>query len=187
MATNIPYFVTENFHEYQGSLGRLEAAVEDEYKTNLRYACNRERNYSKSIHINHCSHWTIQWKSINFFSQRNPCWWRLAILAAKICIEKRKWLRRRHVKNLKISSKTDAFREHFHSKVFIAIWLLLLKRHGKNTMPIEWMDLISILMLNVFQSVIHKFWIFILSKDIYPFWTLQIPKNRPFLTQNLQK
>lgn len=49
MATNIPYFVSENFHEYQGSLGRLEAAVEDEYKTNLRYACNRERNYSKLI------------------------------------------------------------------------------------------------------------------------------------------
>lgn len=47
VAANIPYFVTENFHEYQGSLGRLEAAVEDEYKTNLRYACNRERNYSK--------------------------------------------------------------------------------------------------------------------------------------------
>lgn len=56
VATNIPYFVTENFHEYQGSLGRLEAAVEDEYKTNLRYACNRERNYSKPIHIDHCSH-----------------------------------------------------------------------------------------------------------------------------------
>ena len=50
VATNIPYFVTENFHEYQGSLGRLEAAVEDEYKTNLRYACNRERNYSE-IHF----------------------------------------------------------------------------------------------------------------------------------------
>lgn len=28
-------------------MGRLEAAVEDEYKTNLRYACNRERNYSE--------------------------------------------------------------------------------------------------------------------------------------------
>ncbi|XP_055309043.1 dnaJ homolog subfamily B member 12-like [Sitodiplosis mosellana] len=49
VATNIPYFVTENFHEYQGSLGRLEAAVEDEYKTNLRYACNRERNYKESM------------------------------------------------------------------------------------------------------------------------------------------
>lgn len=50
VATNIPYYVTENFHEYQGSLGRLEAAVEDEYKTNLRYACNRERNYSEYYH-----------------------------------------------------------------------------------------------------------------------------------------
>lgn len=49
MAANIPYYVTENFHEYQGSLGRLEVAVEDEYKTNLRYACNRERNYSECI------------------------------------------------------------------------------------------------------------------------------------------
>lgn len=47
IATNIPYYVTENFHEYQGSLGRLEATVEDEYKANLRYTCNRERNYSK--------------------------------------------------------------------------------------------------------------------------------------------
>lgn len=47
VGTNIPYYVTENFHEYQGSLGRLEASVEDEYKTNLRYTCNRERNYSK--------------------------------------------------------------------------------------------------------------------------------------------
>lgn len=48
VSTNIPYFVKDNFHsEYQGSLGRLEATVEDEFKTNLRYACNRERNYSK--------------------------------------------------------------------------------------------------------------------------------------------
>lgn len=50
MSTNIPYYVKDNFHsEYQGSLGRLEATVEDEFKQNLRYACNRERNYSKLL------------------------------------------------------------------------------------------------------------------------------------------
>lgn len=72
VSTNIPYFVTENFHEYQGSLGRLEAAVEDEYKTNLRYACNRERNYSK---------FTIKFFESNYLndslffavSQKSPC------------------------------------------------------------------------------------------------------------------
>lgn len=47
VATNVPYYVTENFHEYQGSLGRLEANVEEDYKGNLRYNCDRERIYSK--------------------------------------------------------------------------------------------------------------------------------------------
>lgn len=44
----VPYFVKENFHiEYQGSLTRLDASVEEEYLTNLKHACYRERNYSK--------------------------------------------------------------------------------------------------------------------------------------------
>lgn len=48
VSLNIPYFVKDNFHtEYQGSLGRLEASVEEEYVTTLKHACYRERNYSK--------------------------------------------------------------------------------------------------------------------------------------------
>jgi DnaJ family protein B protein 12 len=44
----VPYFVKENFHtEYQGSLRRLEISVEEEYVTNLRHSCYREKNYSK--------------------------------------------------------------------------------------------------------------------------------------------
>lgn len=45
---NVPYFVKENFHtEYQGSVKRLELSVEEEYVSNLRHACYREKNYSK--------------------------------------------------------------------------------------------------------------------------------------------
>ena len=44
----VPYYVKENFHtEYQGSLRRLEITVEEEYVTNLRHSCYREKNYSK--------------------------------------------------------------------------------------------------------------------------------------------
>lgn len=44
----VPYFVKENFHlEYQGSTARLDASVEEEYVTNLKHACYRERNYSE--------------------------------------------------------------------------------------------------------------------------------------------
>ncbi|VEN35058.1 unnamed protein product [Callosobruchus maculatus] len=43
----IPYYVKENFHtEYQGSVRRLELSVEEEYISNLRHACYREKNYS---------------------------------------------------------------------------------------------------------------------------------------------
>lgn len=46
----IPYYVKENFHtEYQGSLRRLEMSVEEEYITNLRHACIREKNYRESM------------------------------------------------------------------------------------------------------------------------------------------
>lgn len=44
----IPYYVKDNFHsEYQGSVGRLEASVEEEYLNNLKHSCYRERNYSE--------------------------------------------------------------------------------------------------------------------------------------------
>lgn len=48
---NVPYFVKENFHsEYQGSVRRLELSVEEEYVSNLRHACYREKNYSKCLY-----------------------------------------------------------------------------------------------------------------------------------------
>lgn len=44
----MPYYVKDNFHsEYQGSLRRLELSVEEEYLTNLRHNCYREKNYSE--------------------------------------------------------------------------------------------------------------------------------------------
>nr|CAD7461314.1 unnamed protein product [Timema tahoe] len=53
----VPYYVKENFHsEYQGSLRRLEISVEEEYVTNLRHACYREKNYKE----------TMLWKARNF-------------------------------------------------------------------------------------------------------------------------
>jgi len=46
----IPYYVKENFHsEYQGSVGRLEASVEEDYLTNLKHSCYRERNYKETM------------------------------------------------------------------------------------------------------------------------------------------
>ncbi|XP_054277426.1 dnaJ homolog subfamily B member 14 isoform X2 [Macrosteles quadrilineatus] len=57
MNLQVPYYVKESFHsEYQGSLRRLEASVEEEYVTNLRHACYREKNYKD----------TMQWKARNF-------------------------------------------------------------------------------------------------------------------------
>lgn len=48
MNLRVPYYVKDSFHnEYQGSIRRLEASVEEEYVTNLRHACYREKNYSK--------------------------------------------------------------------------------------------------------------------------------------------
>ncbi|KAG8242679.1 DnaJ (Hsp40), sub B, member 12 [Homalodisca vitripennis] len=50
MNLRVPYYVKETFHnEYQGSLRRLEASVEEEYVTNLRHACYREKNYIQTI------------------------------------------------------------------------------------------------------------------------------------------
>jgi len=43
----VPYYVKENFHsEYQGSLRRLEISIEEEYVSNLRQNCAREKTYS---------------------------------------------------------------------------------------------------------------------------------------------
>ncbi|XP_052755685.1 dnaJ homolog subfamily B member 14 [Galleria mellonella] len=53
----VPYYVKENFHtDYQGSLRRLEMAIEEEYIVGLRHACQRERNYRDSA----------AWKARNF-------------------------------------------------------------------------------------------------------------------------
>ena len=46
----VPYYVKENFHsEYQGSLRRLEISIEEEFVSNLRQTCAREKNYSTYI------------------------------------------------------------------------------------------------------------------------------------------
>uniref|UniRef100_A0A182QNI2 J domain-containing protein n=1 Tax=Anopheles farauti TaxID=69004 RepID=A0A182QNI2_9DIPT len=46
----IPYYVKDNFaSEYQGSVGRLEASVEEEYLNNLKHSCYRERNYKDTM------------------------------------------------------------------------------------------------------------------------------------------
>lgn len=46
----IPYYVKETFmSEYQGSLGRLENSVEEEYVSNMKQACYRERAYRESM------------------------------------------------------------------------------------------------------------------------------------------
>ncbi|KAJ8982147.1 hypothetical protein NQ317_011293 [Molorchus minor] len=52
-----PYYVKDNFHtEYQGSVKRLEISVEEDYISNLRHACYREKNYRDSM----------IWKARNF-------------------------------------------------------------------------------------------------------------------------
>ncbi|XP_034838167.1 dnaJ homolog subfamily B member 14 [Maniola hyperantus] len=58
----VPYYVKENFHtDYQGSLRRLEMAIEEEYIVGLRHACQRERNYRDSV----------AWKARNFGDPRH--------------------------------------------------------------------------------------------------------------------
>ncbi|XP_014371160.2 dnaJ homolog subfamily B member 14 [Papilio machaon] len=57
----VPYYVKENFHtDYQGSVRRLEMAIEEEYIVGLRHACQRERNYRDSM----------TWKARNFGDTR---------------------------------------------------------------------------------------------------------------------
>ncbi|KAI1292181.1 DnaJ -like protein subfamily B member 12 [Halotydeus destructor] len=46
----VPYYVKENFEkDYRGSIRRVEAQVEEEFITNLRGACFRERNYKENM------------------------------------------------------------------------------------------------------------------------------------------
>ncbi|GFY63866.1 dnaJ homolog subfamily B member 12 [Trichonephila inaurata madagascariensis] len=46
----VPYYVKENFaSDFQGSVQRLEAQVEDEYIANLRGSCFKEKNYRESM------------------------------------------------------------------------------------------------------------------------------------------
>ncbi|XP_015919230.2 dnaJ homolog subfamily B member 14 [Parasteatoda tepidariorum] len=53
----VPYFVKVNFNtDFQGSIRRLEAQVEEEYISNLRGSCFKEKNYRESM----------IWKARNF-------------------------------------------------------------------------------------------------------------------------
>ncbi|XP_023299974.2 dnaJ homolog subfamily B member 12 [Lucilia cuprina] len=46
----IPYYVKDNFYsEYQGSVGRLEESVEEDFFNHLKHSCSRERNYRDSM------------------------------------------------------------------------------------------------------------------------------------------
>uniref|UniRef100_T1JJ41 J domain-containing protein n=1 Tax=Strigamia maritima TaxID=126957 RepID=T1JJ41_STRMM len=46
----VTYFVKENFQsEYQGSIRRIEQTVEEDYITNLRASCIREKNYKENM------------------------------------------------------------------------------------------------------------------------------------------
>ncbi|XP_063390989.1 dnaJ homolog subfamily B member 14 [Cydia fagiglandana] len=61
VSLKVPYYVKDNFHtDYQGSLRRLEMAIEEEYIVGLRHACQRERNYRDSM----------AWKARNFGDSR---------------------------------------------------------------------------------------------------------------------
>jgi len=46
----VPYFVKETFaNDYQGNLKRLEAGIEEEYITNTRSDCFKQRNYREHM------------------------------------------------------------------------------------------------------------------------------------------
>lgn len=52
MAAKLPYYVGRDFftdlkYYYQGSLGKLEKDVKNEYLRKLTNACNREKSLSK--------------------------------------------------------------------------------------------------------------------------------------------
>lgn len=47
---DVPYYVKETFtSDFQGNLRRMESAIEEEYITNLRNECYKQRNYKVSI------------------------------------------------------------------------------------------------------------------------------------------
>lgn len=47
---DVPYFVKETFaNDFQGNLKRLEAGIEDEYITNTRSECYKQRNYKEHM------------------------------------------------------------------------------------------------------------------------------------------
>lgn len=47
---SVPYFVKENFeNDYQGSLGRLENSVEEDFIYTMKQNCFRERSYRKFV------------------------------------------------------------------------------------------------------------------------------------------
>lgn len=47
---NVPYFVKPNFHQdFDGSLKQLEREIEDEYVSNMRFKCYRERQYKEQM------------------------------------------------------------------------------------------------------------------------------------------
>jgi len=57
MKLGVPYYVKGNFQsDYQGSITRLEASIEEEYVTNLQHTCFREKNYKE----------TMLWRARNF-------------------------------------------------------------------------------------------------------------------------
>uniref|UniRef100_U5EXV9 J domain-containing protein n=1 Tax=Corethrella appendiculata TaxID=1370023 RepID=U5EXV9_9DIPT len=46
----IPYYVQKNFdNEYQGSIGRLENSVEEEFIATMKRACHNEKNYREAM------------------------------------------------------------------------------------------------------------------------------------------
>lgn len=63
----ISYYVKENFGtEYQGSLGRLEGAVEEEYIVNMKRACFSEKNYRELSFK-----FSLTFADFNFFQRRS--------------------------------------------------------------------------------------------------------------------
>lgn len=50
---DVPYYVKETFaNDFQGNLRRMESAIEEEYITNLRNECYKQRNYKVSQSVN---------------------------------------------------------------------------------------------------------------------------------------
>jgi len=51
---DVPYFVKETFtSDFQGNLKRLESGIEEEYISNLRNECFKQRNYKVSQQLHY--------------------------------------------------------------------------------------------------------------------------------------